>query len=109
MDDRERVWQLFDAGLGLSPDAADGDQVHLSPAGLPPIEGVVDYVSPSFRGVRTEDSLLRFIHGFDGTVMVGHHLYAEDADKEAAERAWRSWLDDVFVGPGVRPEPTDPP
>ena len=76
----------------MGDDAADGDQVRLTPEGLEPIEGVVDYVSPSFLGVRSKDALYRFIYGFDGSVMVGHHLFEDDVDAEAARRAWQAWL-----------------
>jgi hypothetical protein len=80
----------------MSDEAAEGDQVRLTPDGLEPIEGVVDYVSPSFLGVRSTDALYRFIYGFDGTVMVGHHLFADDADAEGARRGWQNWLMRLF-------------
>jgi hypothetical protein len=94
--DREHAMSVFRLGLGLSDDAAEGDQVRLTPEGLEPIEGVVDHVSPSFLGVRSPDALYRFICGFDGTVMVGHHLFADDADAEEARRAWQTWLMRLF-------------
>jgi hypothetical protein len=94
--DRDRALEGFKGGLGLPDGTAEGDHVRLTPQGLAPIEGVVDYVSPHFLGVRTSDALYRFIHGFDGTVMVGHHLFADGVDKDEAERAWGSWLSDVF-------------
>jgi hypothetical protein len=72
----------------------------LSPEGLEPIEGVVDYVSPSFLGVRSNDALYRFIYGFDGSVLVGHHLFADGVDAEAARLAWQRWLERLF-GPSV--------
>ncbi len=87
---------MFERGLGLDGEVAEGDHVRLIPEGLGAIEGVVDYVSPHFLGVRTSDALYRFIHGFDGTVMVGHHLFADGVDREVAERAWRAWLDRLF-------------
>jgi uncharacterized protein YndB with AHSA1/START domain len=94
--DREHAMSVFRRGLALSAEAAEGDQVRLTPEGLEPIEGVVDYVSPSFLGVRSTDALYRFIYGFDGTVMVGHHLFADDADAEGARRAWQAWLMRLF-------------
>ena len=103
--DREHAMSVFRRGLGLSDDAAEGDQVRLTPEDLEPIEGVVDYESPSFLGVRSTDALYRFIYGFDGTVMVGHHLFADDADADGARRAWQTWLMRLFgasVG-GVAP------
>ncbi len=101
--DRENAMSTFRSGLGLGK-AAEGDQVRLTPEGLEPIDGVVDYVSPSFLGVRSNDALYRFIYGFDGSVMVGHHLFAADADPEDARRAWQTWLARLFdpsVGDGA--------
>jgi uncharacterized protein YndB with AHSA1/START domain len=94
--DAEQVWpRLFDA-LGLGGPATEGDKARLTPEGLDPIEGVVDYVSPEAFGVRSEDGLYRFIRGYDGMVAVGHHLYAAGADGEQAEQAWQTWLGRVF-------------
>jgi hypothetical protein len=84
----------------MDDDAADGDQVRLSPEGLEPVEGVVDYVSPSFLGVRSNDALYRFIYGFGGSVMVGHHLFTDGVDAEAARLAWQRWLERLF-GPSA--------
>ena len=98
--DRDRALARFRLALGLSDDAAVDDTVRLTPEGLEPIEGVVDYVSPSFLGVRSDDALYRFIYGFDGTTMVGHHLFAEGVDQPRAEAAWSSWLARVFGDEG---------
>lgn len=93
--DKERAWKVFKDALGLTGEVAEGDRVRSTPEGLPPIEGVVDYVSPDFLGVRTSDGLYRFIHGM-GTVVVGHHIYA-DVDQQATERAWQSWIERAFA------------
>jgi hypothetical protein len=85
----------------MGDDAADGDQVRLTPEGFEPIEGVVDYVSPSFLGVRSKDGLYRFIYGFDGSVNLGHHLFAGDVDAEAARHAWQTWLERLFGPPAA--------
>jgi uncharacterized protein YndB with AHSA1/START domain len=90
--DREQAWTRIRSGLGLRGAVADGDQVRLTPEGLPPIEGVVDYVSPETLGVRTSDGLYRFIYGLGGTVVLGHHVFA-DVDQQATERAWQAWLE----------------
>jgi uncharacterized protein YndB with AHSA1/START domain len=94
--DRERAWAVFKGALGVSGDVAEGDQVRFTPNGLPPIEGVVDYVSPDFLGVRTSDGLYRFIHGLGGTVVLGHHIFS-DVDQQATERAWQTWVDGAFA------------
>jgi uncharacterized protein YndB with AHSA1/START domain len=93
--DRERAWARFRSGLGLAGAVAEGDQVRLTPEGLPPMDGVVDWVSPETLGVRTSDGLYRFIYGLGGTVVLGHHIFA-DADQQATERAWQAWVDRTF-------------
>jgi uncharacterized protein YndB with AHSA1/START domain len=100
VSDRDRALATFRQALGLGDDAAVDDKVRLTPEGLEPIEGVVDYVSPSFLGVRSDDAIYRFIYGFDGSTMVGHHLFAEGVDRQRAEAAWSSWLTRVFGGEG---------
>jgi uncharacterized protein YndB with AHSA1/START domain len=95
--DRDRAMAAFRRGLGLTGEIADGDHVVLTPEGIEPIHGVVDYVSPHFLGVRSSDALYRFIHGFDGTTLAGHHLFADGVDQHEAEDAWRSWLGRVFA------------
>jgi uncharacterized protein YndB with AHSA1/START domain len=90
--DREQAWARIRSGLGLPSAIADGDQVRLTPDGLPTMEGVVDYVSPETLGVRTSEGLYRFIYGLGGTVVLGHHIYA-DVDQQATERAWQTWLE----------------
>ncbi|MGH2660304.1 MAG: SRPBCC family protein [Actinomycetota bacterium] len=94
--DKEHAMDIFRRGLGLSDDVTDGDHVRLTPEGLPPIDGVVDHVSPSFLGVRTDDALYRFIRGYEGTVMVGHHLFADGVDEQAAAAGWRAWITRLF-------------
>ena len=47
-------------------------------------------------GVRTGDALYRFV-GMDGMVGVGHHLFADGADQAEVERAWQSWLAELFA------------
>jgi uncharacterized protein YndB with AHSA1/START domain len=83
--------------LGLTDDVVAGDPVVLTPEGLDPIEGIVDYATGPFLGVRTADALYR-VYGRDHwgfPVGVAHHLFAPGADADAATAAWSSWLDDV--------------
>ncbi len=93
--DKDRAWQLIRAGLGLSGPVAVGEQVHLTPAGLPPIDGVVDFLSEDFLGVRSDDALYRFIHGFQGSVVVGHHIFGAPGQPapeiKETEQAWQAW------------------
>jgi uncharacterized protein YndB with AHSA1/START domain len=71
--------------LGLPDGAAVGDR---GP------DGVVDYLTPSFLGLRTDDALVR-VYGreaWGGGVSVALHLFAEDADPELARRTWGARL-----------------
>ncbi|MFE0145755.1 SRPBCC domain-containing protein [Nonomuraea sp. NPDC059007] len=78
------------AALGLPAEVEAGDRVRLTPAGLTPIDGVVDYATPAFLGVRSDDALYRF-YGRDvwgWPVGVAHHLFA-GGDSSAD---WNAWL-----------------
>lgn len=92
----ERAWEVLTERLGLPAEPAVGDRVRLTAAGLPPIEGVIDYLGlPAFLGVRTGDAMYRFIHsGADrgNVIVLGHHVFAEDADEKETEQAWQTWL-----------------
>jgi uncharacterized protein YndB with AHSA1/START domain len=90
MPDREPVLAAFRRGLGLGPAISVGDVLILEPADLGLIEGVIDLVSRSIIGVRTDDALLRFLHSPQGVAYLGH------VDTEAAQRAWQAWLDRTF-------------
>lgn len=87
------------AALGLTDDVVVGDHVRLTPAGLEPIYGVVDYATSDFLGIRTTDALYR-VYGRDSwawPVEVAHHYFGEDVDQAATQQAWTSWLNDVFA------------
>ena len=84
--------------LGLPDDVVAGDAVQLTPRGLAPIEGVVDYATGSFLGIRSADALYR-VYGRDTwgwPVGVAHHLFADGADRSEGQRAWSDWLAGVF-------------
>ena len=89
----------FRAALGLADDVSEDDPAKFEAPGIPLIDGIVDWVSPNFLGIRTSDALYRFIYAFDGRVMVGHHLFAAGVDRSASERAWSSWLERSFASP----------
>jgi hypothetical protein len=73
---------------------AVGDAVRWEPAGLPPIEGIVDYATDTFLGVRGTNALYRFYgrDRWEWPVGVALHVFEGDSD----EAAWSAWLDDVF-------------
>jgi hypothetical protein len=99
--DRDKAWAVIKSELGLDGEIAVGDRVHLTIEGAAPVEGVVDYAGlPTFIGVRSADGLYRFIHSgpLRGNVVVlGHHIYSADVDRQEAQQAWQSWLDGVFA------------
>jgi uncharacterized protein YndB with AHSA1/START domain len=99
--DRDKAWAVIKSELNLDGEIAAGDRVHLTIEGTAPVEGVVDYAGlPTFIGVRTADGLYRFIHSgpLRGNVVVlGHHIYAADPDRQRAQQAWQSWLDGLFA------------
>ena len=55
--------------------------------------------TPEFLGVRTDDALFRFYgrDAFGWPVGVAHHLFADGVTRGPHEKAWRVWLDGVFV------------
>jgi hypothetical protein len=89
VSDWDRTWPALRAALGAGPTATIGDPVTV-PAG-----GVIDYLSTDCVGIRTPDGLYRFIRGFFGTVVVGHHLFAPNADAAQEQRYWESWLEGI--------------
>jgi uncharacterized protein YndB with AHSA1/START domain len=96
--DRELVLARFRRGLGLGDEVSEGDVVVLEPEGLGSLEGVIDFVSRSIIGLRTDDALLRFLWSTQGVAYLGHHLYGDDVDGAAARDAWQGWLDRAFEG-----------
>lgn len=95
--DRERALTIFRRALGLPAAVTEGDPVRATPDGLPPIEGVVDFVSRGILGVRTDDALYRFLHSPQNVAFLGHHIYRDDIDPQATRRAWQAWLDRSFA------------
>jgi uncharacterized protein YndB with AHSA1/START domain len=93
------AWPVLLRALGVSNRPEAGEQVRLTPEGLAPIEGVVDYIESQFLGVRTGDALIRF-HGraaLGMTVAVAQHLYRADVDRGEIQRTWQSWLYRTFT------------
>jgi hypothetical protein len=90
--------RLRDA-LGLGGDVAEGDAVRLTPEGLDPLNGVVDYLRPNFLGIRTDDGLYRFFvrSAFGGPVGVVAHLFTDGVDVEATKQVWKDWLNRVYA------------
>jgi uncharacterized protein YndB with AHSA1/START domain len=96
LPDREEAWKRIRNGLGVTSPVSVGDRVQLRPEGLPEMDGVVDYLSDEFFGVRTSDGLYRFIVGYEGTIVLGHHIY-DDVDQQATEKSWQAWVERTFA------------
>lgn len=79
--------------LGLPGQASEGDPVRLTPQGVDPIEGTVDYRRPNFLGIRTDDALYCFFgrNAFGGPVGMSIHTFAP-VDPEQVARDWGEWL-----------------
>ena len=85
------AWSMLRRGLGVSEGVVEGDRVRLTPTGMAGINGVVDYASRDFFGVRSDDGLYRFFAGRGNVAMVLHHLFGA-IDEGQAHYAWRTWL-----------------
>jgi uncharacterized protein YndB with AHSA1/START domain len=85
------AWAALRAGLGLGGRPAVGDPVRVTVPGVPSLEGLVDFVNSQALGIRTADGLYRFIQGYVGSFVLGHHLFT-DPDENQTSQAWKTWL-----------------
>ena len=86
------------AALGASG-AGVGDEVHASLGDAGSLDGVIDYSTPEFLGVRTDDGLFRFFgrNFYNGVVGMSAHLFVDGVDAAAREAELKAWLDSVYV------------
>jgi len=94
--DWDAAWAKLGTALGLPVRPAEGDQAHLDLDGRAPVEGVVYAVNDQVVGIRTADTMFRFIRGFHGPMVAAHHVFTPGADAEVEEKAWSGWLARVF-------------
>ena len=87
------------AALNVSFDAGVGDPVSASLGDAGPLDGVIDYSTPEFLGVRTADGLYRFFgrNHYGSVVGMSAHLFADGVDAEQREAALKAWLDGVYA------------
>ena len=85
--------------LGIPAQASEGDRVRLTAPGVEPVDGVVDYRSPNFIGIRTDDALYRFFgrNAFGSPVGMSIHMFANGADPEQTKRRWQEWLNGALA------------
>ncbi len=95
------AWPALRQALGLGPQAKVGDQVRAAGPAGETIDAVVDYLGPTFVGLRSADALYRF-HGrwaLGMTAAAGHHYYGAGVDHAGAVKGWQDWLAGVFDAP----------
>jgi hypothetical protein len=85
--------------LGISVAAGIGDHVHASLGDAGTLDGVIDYSTPQFLGVRTAEGLFRFFgrNHYGGVVGMSAHLFVDGVDAAEREAALKRWLDGVFA------------
>jgi hypothetical protein len=91
--DMDRRWEAMKADLGVDRSESPGDTVTLTPTGLPPIEGIVDFLSWDTIGVRSAGALYRFYRGFYAAGL-GHHLFGVK-EVRTNHGDWQAWMDSV--------------
>jgi hypothetical protein len=86
------------AALGAAG-AGVGDEVHASLGEAGSLDGVIDYSTPEFLGVRTDDGLYRFFgrNFYNGVVGMSAHLFVDGVDAAAREAELKAWLDSVYA------------
>jgi uncharacterized protein YndB with AHSA1/START domain len=85
------------AALGAAG-ASVGDEVHASLGEAGTLDGVIDYSTPEFLGVRAADGLYRFFgrNHYGGVVGMSAHLFDDGVDAAAREAQLKGWLDSVY-------------
>ena len=95
---KAEAWPRLIAALGLTEPVEMGAAVHIDLPGVGAVEGIVDYATPTFLGLRAPLALIRF-HGralIGMPVAVSQHTYVSTFDVDSAQRGWESWLAGIF-------------
>jgi hypothetical protein len=73
-----------------------GDRVHVP---VDDVDGVVDYLTANFMGVRSDQALYRFFgrNAFGGPVGMSIHHFGDGVDADAAGATWTAWLERVYA------------
>ena len=85
--------------LGLDDHLSEGDSVRLTPEGIEPIEGVVDYLRADFMGIRTADALYCFFgrNAFGGPVAMSIHHFSIGLDPGKIKQNWQQYLNTTLA------------
>jgi len=99
----EGAMDTLRAALGIEDGAAPGDAAHADLGAAGSLDGVIDYLTPAFVGVRTEDGLYRFFgrNAFGHVVGMSAHMFRDDVDAARAEADLKAWLDSVYTAARV--------
>jgi uncharacterized protein YndB with AHSA1/START domain len=95
----EDAMDTLRAALGIGDGAAVGDEVHAELGGAGSLDGVIDYLTDEFIGVRDDDGLWRFFgrNAFGSVVGMSAHVFRDDVDAAQAEAVLKAWLDAVYA------------
>ena len=83
------------AALGVPESASAGDSVRLA---HDDVDGVIDYRTDHFLGIRTDEALYRFFgrNAFGGPVGMSIHHFGNGVDADQVGAAWTEWMKSVY-------------
>jgi hypothetical protein len=90
------AFDRLQAALGVPNGASPGESVRLAQN---EVDGVIDYRTDKFLGIRTDDALYRFFgrNAFGGPVGMSIHHFGDGVDAEEVGAAWTGWLAKVYA------------
>lgn len=91
-----QAWSTLHAALGLVEPITSGTAVRFTGPRSTPINGTVYFVNTDALGIATDHALYRFLKGFRGPMIAGHHIFAE-IDPAGTEKIWQDWLHRVLA------------
>jgi hypothetical protein len=90
------AFDTLQAALGVPNGASPGESVRLA---HDDVDGVIDYRTDKFLGIRSDDALYRFFgrNAFGGPVGMSIHHFGDGVDAEEVGAAWTGWLAKVYA------------
>ncbi|SDW63610.1 Uncharacterized conserved protein YndB, AHSA1/START domain [Amycolatopsis xylanica] len=88
VSDWDHAWAVLHRELGLTAPIHAGDR-----AVVDGVEGTVYFVNAHTLGIRTEGALYRYLRGFHGAMVAGHHFF----DGEPDQHAWDAQLTRLYA------------